>query len=416
MQSSPPTTDLAAARPTLSRARFTATQAAITLALCLGLQPATTDLYLPALPLLTRELGTSVATAQLTMSTLILAFGLAQLIWGPVADRVGRRPVLLTGIVLYTLAVLAGMLAPNIGLLIAARGAQGAALAALVVVARAMVRDLYAPAEGTRVMSWAMSGLGLIAIASPLLGGWVTSAWGWRAPFAVVALLALTLAAWVWARVPETVPQANPDALRPGPLLASWRRILGNRNFQAWAALTSGTYAGLFLFLAGSPFVYINVLGLSPAQYGVALCSSSVAYLAGTFMCRRWLLAHGAAGAVQRAAWWTLAGGLSLAALAWAGVQTVWAVLLPQLAYAFAHGTHQSCGQAGAVSHFPREAGGASALAGFLLALVAFGVGNLLGLTLDQSTRPLAYGIALAAVLTTAVAWTLVRRHGHAPG
>lgn len=396
-----------------SRTAFTASQAAITLALCLGLQPATTDLYLPALPLLTRELGTSVATAQLTMSTLILAFGLAQLVWGPVADRHGRRPVLLAGIVLYTLAVLAGMSAPHIGFLIVARGAQGAALAALVVVARAMVRDLYAPAEGTRVMSWAMSGLGLIAIGSPLLGGWVTSTWGWRAPFAVVALFALAIAAWIWRVVPETIPQTNPEALRPGPLLASWRRILVNRNFQAWAGLTSATYAGLFLFLAGSPFVYIDVLGLSPAAYGLALCSSSVAYLAGTFMCRRWLVRHGPVGAVQRAAGWTLAGGLVLAALALAGVQTIWAVLLPQLAYAFAHATHQSCGQAGTVSQFPKEAGAASALAGFILAAVAFGVGNLLGVALDDTTLPLALGIAAASVLTAGVAWTWVRQHGH---
>ncbi|MEY2654024.1 MAG: hypothetical protein RLZZ524_1052, partial [Pseudomonadota bacterium] len=359
-----------------------------------------------------RELGTTVATAQLTMSTLILAFGLAQLVWGPVADRHGRRPVLLLGIALYLLAVLAGMLAPHIGFLIVARAAQGAALAALVVVARAMVRDLYAPAEGTRVMSWAMSGLGLIAIGSPLLGGWVTSSWGWRAPFAVVALFALAIALWIWRVVPETIPQTNPDALRPGPLLASWRRILVNRNFLAWAGLTSATYAGLFLFLAGSPFVYIDVLGLSPAGYGLALCSSSVAYLAGTFMCRRWLVRHGPVGAVQRAAGWTLAGGLTLAGLALAGVQTVWAVLLPQLAYAYAHATHQSCGQAGAVSQFPREAGAASALAGFILAAVAFGVGNLLGLTLDHTTLPLALGIAMASVLTAAVAWTQVRWHG----
>jgi MFS transporter, DHA1 family, multidrug resistance protein len=276
------------------------------------------------------------------------------------------------------------------------------------------VRDLYAPAEGTRVMSWAMSGLGLIAIGSPLLGGWVTSSWGWRAPFAVVALFALAIALWIWRVVPETIPQTNPDALRPGPLLASWRRILVNRNFLAWAGLTSATYAGLFLFLAGSPFVYIDVLGLSPAGYGLALCSSSVAYLAGTFMCRRWLVRHGPVGAVQRAAGWTLAGGLALAGLALAGVQTVWAVLLPQLAYAYAHATHQSCGQAGAVSQFPREAGAASALAGFILAAVAFGVGNLLGLTLDHTTLPLALGIAMASLLTAAVAWTQVRRHGRA--
>lgn len=395
-----------------ARATLTPLRVGITLSLLLGLQALTTDLYLPALPLLTQALGATVGTAQLTMSALILAFGFGQLVWGPVADRFGRRPVLLIGLSLYALAALAGAAAPSIGALVAARVLQGAAMAASVVVGRAMVRDLYAPHEGARVMSLGMSGLGLIAISSPLLGGWVTASFGWRAPFVAAALFGLATVTWIWRGVPETIPQRNLQALQPGPLLASWRRILAHPGFRAWAALTASTYAGLFIFLAGSSFVYMRLLGLGPLGYGLALASSSVAYLAGTFACRRWLAAHGTVGAVRRAAPITLAGGLGLAALALAGVHTVWAVLLPQLAYAFGHGVHQSCGQSGAVSFFPREAGMASALAGFVLAAVAFGVGNALGHLLGDSVLPLALGIGAASVATATVAWTLVQRHG----
>lgn len=405
--SSPP-----AAAPGDRAALLSPLLAAITLALLFGLQPATTDLYLPGLPLLTREFATSVSTAQLTMSALILAFGFGQLVWGPVADRVGRRPVLLAGLAVYMLAAAAGMLAQSIELLIAARVLQGAAMAAAVVVGRAMVRDLYPPQEGAHVMSLGMSGLGIIAISSPLLGGWVTATWGWRAPFGVVGLLALACWLWVWRVVPETIRQRNPQALQPVLLWAAWRRILAHPGFRAWAGLTAGTYAGLFMFLAGSSFVYMGVLGLSATAYGLALSTSSVAYLIGTVFCRRWLVRHGSIGAVKRAAPFTLLGGLGMAALALAGVQTVWAVLLPQLAYAFAHGVHQSCGQAGAVSFFPREAGTASALAGFVLAGVAFGVGNLLGQLMDDSALPLALGVAAASIVTALIAWTRVQSHG----
>lgn len=387
--------------------------AAIALALLLGLQPLTTDLYLPALPTLTRDLAAPMHAAQLTMSALILAFGLAQLIWGPVADRYGRRPVLLAGLGMYLVASVGATAAQDIGWLIALRALQGAALAAAVVCARAMVRDLYEPHEGAHIMSKAMSGLGLIAISSPVIGGLVTTLLGWRAALGTVALGGLVVLLFVWRLLPETLPQRNLQALQPAPLLAAWRRVASHPTFIAYAGLTTATYAGIFTFLAGSSFVYIGVLGLSPAWYGIAAASCSISYLIGTFFCRRWLLRVGMVGAIQRAAWFTLLGGVSMAAFALAGVQTLWAVLLPQLAYSFGHGIHQPCGQAGVVGPFPRAAGVASALAGFLMALAAFGVGRWLGSAIDGTTRPMALGIGLFAVLTATAAWTLVRRHGH---
>lgn len=400
---------------TPSRLRPSPAIAALALALLLGLQPLTTDLYLPALPLLKNALAASMGEAQLTMSALILAFGLAQLLWGPIADRWGRRPVLLVGLSGYLLASLAAMAAQAIDWLIALRVLQGVTLAASVVCARAMVRDLFEPHEGTHVMSKGLSGLGLIAIGSPVVGGLVTAAFGWRAAFGAIALAGAATLLFVARRLPETLGERNPRALQPAELLAGWLRVLRHPGFIAWAGLSSATYGGLFVFLASSSFVYIGVLGLAPAAYGVVMALCSISYLGGTFVCRRWLLRHGAIGAVQRAAGFTLAGGVLMAALALAGVQTLWAVLLPQLAYAFAHGIHQPCGQAGAVAPFPREAGVASALAGFVMALVAFGVGRWLGVAMDSSTRPLGLGLCAFALLTSLIAWTLVRRLAPAP-
>lgn len=394
---------------TLTRT-LTRAQVALALALLLGLQPVTTDLYLPALPQLTRALGASIGTAQQTMSALLLAFGFGQLFWGPVGDRVGRRPVLLIGLLLYTVAAAGGALAPSIEWLVAWRVLQGLGMAAAVVCSRALLRDLYEPHEGAQVMAWGLSGLGLIAIASPMLGGAIAALAGWRAALAAVACIGAAALAYVAWFVPETARQLRRDATRPAVLLAAWRRIAVHPVFVGWALLSSATYGGLFIMLAGSAFVYIEVLGLSPTAFGVLLGSGSLAYIAGTFICRHWVQRHGAVGAVQRGAWLTLVGGVAMAVPAALGVQSVWAIALPQCLFAMGHGVHQPCSQAGAVGPFPEQAGAASALAGFLLATVAFFIGLWLGQALDGTVRPLAYGVGTCALVTAGIAWTLVRR------
>jgi DHA1 family bicyclomycin/chloramphenicol resistance-like MFS transporter len=198
------------------------------------------------------------------------------------------------------------------------------------------------------------------------------------------------------------------------PLLGAWAGIARHPTFVAWTLLISCTYGGLFTILAGSPFVYIDVLGATPGTYGLAMASGSASYLAGTFVCRRWIVRHGMAGAVARGAIFTLAGGATIVALTLADVRAVWAVLLPQWLFTFAHGIHQPCGQAGAVGPFPHAAGAAAALAGFVLALTAFAVGRWLGGALDGTVLPYALGVGFWSLATSTVAWTLVRRLGTA--
>ena len=140
----------------------------VLLALLLGLQAVTTDLYLPALPAIRESLDASMADIQLTLTALLLAFGLSQLVWGPLSDRFGRRPVLLWGMGAYVLASLACVAAPSIAWLIAARTVQGVAMGAAVMAARAIVRDLFQPHEGAQVMSQALSGLGVTHLDMPL--------------------------------------------------------------------------------------------------------------------------------------------------------------------------------------------------------------------------------------------------------
>ena len=147
------------------------------LALMMGIQPVTTDLYLPALPALATNLNATMAQAQYTLSALLLAFGASQLVWGPLSDRFGRKPILITGLAAYVLASIGSAFAGTIDLLIYWRILQGLAMGAVVMCGRALVRDLYAPIDGAKVMSKGLSGLGVIACLSAPVGGLLVSYW-----------------------------------------------------------------------------------------------------------------------------------------------------------------------------------------------------------------------------------------------
>ena len=388
----------------------------LTLALLLGIQPVTTDLYLPALPALTMGFGAPVAHAQLTLTALLLAFGCSQLLLGPLSDRFGRRPVLLCGLAAYVLAAIGGVLAPSMLWLIGWRAVQGAAMGAAVMCARAIVRDLYVPADGARVMSRALTGLGVIACLCAPVGGLVSDLFGWRVALMVPALFGAASLALIALRFNETLVQRNPNALRIGTLLATWSTVLRNPTFLAFTALTTCAYAVLFTFLAASSFTFIQVLGLSKTQYGLVMLWNSLAYIAGTFLCRHWLRKHGLRGCVARGGWLSLVGGTLMGGLALAGVQSVAAIAAPLTLAMLGHGVHQPCGQTGAVGPFPRAAGAASALNGFVMMLAAFGIGGWLGTHLDGTTRPLAFGMWFWCVCLALCAWTLVQRHGEPRG
>lgn len=384
----------------------------LTLSLLLGIQPVTTDLYLPALPALTEGFAAPLSQAQLTLSALLLAFGCSQLVWGPLSDRFGRRPILLWGLTAYTLASLGSTLAPSMALLIVWRVVQGAAMGAVVMCARAIVRDLYQPLEGARIMSKGLSGLGVLACISAPLGGLLAELFGWRAALMALAVFGACTLALVALRFKETLQPENSQALHPATLLRTWIQIFSNPTFLAFSALSAASYAGLFTFLATSSFVFITVLGLSKMQYGLVMFSMCFFYLLGTFVCRRLLPRFGVRRSVAIAACLSLTGGTLMGVLAWAGLQNVWTVLLPYYLFMLGHGVHQPCGQSGAVGPFPKAAGAASALNGFLMMVLAFGMGGWLGARMDGTVAPLTNGVWFWSVCIALLAFTLVQKYG----
>ena len=384
----------------------------LTLALLLGIQPVTTDLYLPALPALTTGFGAPVAQAQLTLTALLLAFGVSQLVLGPLSDRFGRRPVLLWGLAAYLLAAVGAALAPSMALLIGWRTLQGAAMGASVMAARAIVRDLYQPADGARVMSRALTGLGVIACLCAPIGGLVSELAGWRVALLVPALFGAVALGLVAGRFDESLARRDPQALQPATLVRTWATVLRHPTFLAFCALTTASYALLFTFLAASSFVFIQVLGLTKTQYGLVMLWNSLSYIGGTFVCRYWLARHGVRRSVARGAVLTLSGGLLMAGLAFAGIHSTAAIVGPLTLMMLGHGVHQPCGQSGAVGPFPQAAGAASALNGFVMMLAVFGVGGWLGTHLDGTVLPLTYGMGFWSVCVALLAWTVVQKHG----
>ena len=380
--------------------------------LFLGLQPVTTDLYLPALPGMTHALGASMPQAQLTLSALLLCFGISQLMWGPVSDKYGRRPVLLVGLALYVVASVASSWVDSVNGLIICRALQGAAMGAPVMCARAMARDLYAPEEAARVVSKGLSGLGVIAVLCVPVGS-LLSAWaGWRSALLALAVFgAISLIAVMW-KFEETNQRRNPQALQPTMLLSTWRSILAHPQFWTYALLALTSYAGLFTFLASSAFVYLQVLGHSKLTYSLVMMSISAIYVLGTVLSRRILVARGVQGMVKLGGWITLVSSVMFLAVWASGITALWALVIPQLVFMVGHGFHQPAGQSGSAAAFPKAAGAASAMAGFLMMLVAFGMGAWLGQAMDGTVRPMLLGIAFWGVMIVIVAWSLVQRYG----
>ena len=390
------------------------TMTVLMLALLLGLQPVTTDLYLPALPALTQVFGASMVQAQLTLTALLLAFGTSQLVWGPLSDKWGRRPVLLGGIGVYVVSAIACALAPDIETLIAARTLQGVAMGACVMAARAIVRDLYEPVQGAKIMSQALSGLGLIACTCVPVGGFLTDLLGWRWALSSLILFAAFTGALIYFYFDESLQQRNPHALQVNSLWAAVKHIVRNPTFQAYSALSTASFAGLFTFLATSSFVFTQSMGLSKTVYGLLMVSMSLSYIMGTFICRWLLLRVSVQMCVLMASFVSLFAGVLMMLVAYAGPGQswfgAWAVMLPVNFFLLAHGVHQPCGQSGCIAPFPEMAGTASALNGFSMMLVAFGVGTWIGTHMSDPLLAMAQGMMFASICIGLIGILAVRK------
>ncbi|MEW5888251.1 MAG: multidrug effflux MFS transporter [Pseudomonadota bacterium] len=383
---------------------------ALLLTTLVALGPISTDLYLPALPALAQFFATDVARVQLTLSVFLAGFAVAQLFYGPLSDRYGRRPVMLAGLAIYLAASLACMAAPSIDTLIAARFFQALGACAGPVLGRAIVRDVYGPLQAARVLAYISGAMAIAPMLGPVLGGWLTVWFGWRANFAALSLFSALQIAATFIMLGESNAHRDPAATQPRRIAGNFAMLLSSPLYLGFLLCFSASYAALFSFISGSSFVLIGLYGLSPQWYGASFGFVVTGYITGTMVSGRLTMKLGAKRLVFAGALLGMAAGSVMALLALAQVHGVWAILVPMFLCTLATGLVMPNAIAGALAPYARMAGAASALMGFVQMSVAATVGIIVGHSYDGTALPMALAIALCGWGVLVSYFALVRR------
>lgn len=371
----------------------------------LAITSLTLDITLPALPGLASALGGDAGRVQLVVALYLLGLAAGQLAYGPASDRFGRRPVLLVGLVLYLLATLVCAVTWSLDWLVVGRLLQGFGACAGPVIARAVVRDVYEPAPGARVLSVAAMGMSLAPIVAALVGGVIVHVLHWRGVFVFLAGLGGVLLLATAATLPETNPAARwSEGARPG-LARNYRAVLAERRFVGHVLTLTGGSIGLFAWLSGSPFVLMTLLGLPPAVYGLAFAVVSLGQLGGASISTRLVVRLGIERTVAVGLGLYVVGAALLVAIVAAGALHPATVVVPMVVFQLGNGMVMPNTFAGAIAPFPRAAGAASALAGFSQMIAGAVSGVILGRLHDGSARPLAGLLLGGAVLASAAFW-----------
>jgi DHA1 family bicyclomycin/chloramphenicol resistance-like MFS transporter len=238
--------------------------------------PLAMDMYLPSLPEVTRSLHAPAATVQLTLTACLAGMALGQLVVGPMSDKWGRRRPLLTGLAVYVVATVLCALAPTVEVLVAFRLAQGLAGAAGIVIARAVVRDLYDGVAMARFFSTLMLISGVAPIVAPLIGGQILRVTDWRGVFVVLTVVGVLLAGVVWTKLPETLAPADRHPGGVGQALRSMGALLADVRFSGYMLAGGFTFAALFAYISASPFVIQELYGASPQTFSLLFGLNSV--------------------------------------------------------------------------------------------------------------------------------------------
>jgi len=372
--------------------------------------PVSTDLYLPSLPAMTGAFGTEVAQVQLTLSVFIAGFAVSQILFGPVSDRFGRRPVLLVGLSVYLIASIGAVFASGIDDLITWRFVQGVGAGSGPVLARAVVRDLYEGDAAARVLSFMSSAMALAPLVAPIFGGQLQILFGWEANFIVLAIFGGAVLAATWIKLNETNRFMDSQALNPGRLLSNYLALLRHRGFLGYTLVVSFAYAGLFCFISGSSFVLIDVLHVPTEYFGFCFAAVVAGYASGSFVTGKLTATWGIPKLITLGSALALVAGSVLSGLAWAGVETLWAIIVPMPAVFFSLGFCLPTGTAAALKPFPKIAGSASSLMGFIQLSTGALAGAAVGHFHDGTTRPMTTVMLVLLIAAVLAFYGLAKR------
>jgi DHA1 family bicyclomycin/chloramphenicol resistance-like MFS transporter len=378
------------------------------LAMLSALGPLSMDVYLPSLPDIAHVLQAPTARVQLTVSSYLIGFAVGQVIYGPVSDRHGRRPVLLAAVTLYLISTLVCAATPSVTPLIGARFLQGIGGSGSIVLARAVVRDLYSGVQAARELSLMGSISAFAPIVAPMIGGVLQTAFGWRASFIAMAAFAVVALVVAGRLLPETLRQRACQPISLSSVVGGYGAVLRHRGFLVYLGILTISYAGLFAWISGASVVLQGIYGLSAVAFGFTFALGAAGYMLGATVATRLVVRLGLDRTMGLGVMVLAAGGLALAAVVAAGIPGVWLVAAMAI-YLAGLGLSMPQAMAGALTPFPDRAGTAASLMGLVQQTVAAVVAAIVGDYLGRSAWPVA-GIVVAMGCLTLLLWAFTRR------
>jgi DHA1 family bicyclomycin/chloramphenicol resistance-like MFS transporter len=377
--------------------------------------PLSIDMYLPGLPEMSRSLDATASEAQLTLTACLIGLAVGQLLAGPLSDRLGRRRPLLLGVAAYSAASVLCALSPSVEVFTGLRLVQGLAGAAGIVISRAAVRDMYAGVAAARFFSILMLVNGVAPILAPVIGGQLLKVTSWRGVFVALAVIGFALLVASAAAFHETLPpeRRRSDGLRA--TLATFRALCRDRVFVGYALTCGLSFAAMFSYIAGSPFVLEDIYGISPQVFSAVFAANAVGIVATSQLNHRLLARFTPLALLSAAVLVGGAAGVALLAVVLIGGLGVWAVLVPLFVVVSSVGAVMPNSTALALTDHPEAAGSASALLGMLQFVIGAGVAPLVGVAGKDTAVPMGLMIALLSVGAIAALAALTRRRGVVP-
>lgn len=369
----------------------------LVLALISGLGPISIHVIVPVLPSIKSAFAASNTITQLTLTLGVVTMALATIGFGPAADRYGRKPVTVFGLVMFILGSALCVWSPNIEMLIFGRVVQAIGGAAGIVVSRAIIRDMFSREETARVLGQVMSIVVLAPVFAPVIGGFLVEFSGWRTVFILAAGMGVLAFVVALPALREThTPREGSNLF--AEMLRAYPVLLKTPAFIAYAGY-AGCGMGIFMVVAGGvPFLMVEVFDLSPSAFGLFFMCLTVSFLIGTFVTSRVTERVGLDRMVRLGSTGAALSAITIPVLFLAGVNSPWAIFAPGLLMGLSHGLAMPNAQAGGVSVNPQIAGSASGLMMFLQMSIGAGFGQMAGMLPHDSPLPVAILIGVAGL------------------
>jgi DHA1 family bicyclomycin/chloramphenicol resistance-like MFS transporter len=377
------------------------------------LQPFALNVLAPATPGLARALATDYATIQLTLSLYLVAVALTQLIVGPISDRIGRRPCILAGAALFLLGSIMGAFADNVATLLLARVIQGAGGGTCFALSRAAVRDTADKNESASLIGYITMAMVVAPMIAPIIGGFLDARFGWRSVFVATAVLALGVGTAAALLLPETAPRGRAGSL--GDVFGAWPALARDRSFLGYTTALACVTGAFFAFIAGAPYIVVEVMGHSPDVYGIYFAIVAGGYMIGNFLSGRFGRRLGSERLVAIGTAISLVSVTIALALALIEPWTPAALFLPLVFNAIGNGLTIPGATAAALSVRPELTGSAAGLAG----AAQLGIGAAASVLIGHKVvvwPPLMVAAMLALVVLGGLAFQFARRQRNAAG